>query len=237
MKDLSFKKFLLEAFETEYGDERVDEPYDQRQDKSDYIKRLTKSRTTGDAGAYGFIKRDKDNPFTVEKQPHMADANIDKDAYYRYINYVTKNKLAQDNPFLPRVYSVKDVADPSNNKKYKIDIESLTPLTGLSTAQLQQMGENLFTNFNEIRKSISGNLNGHQKGTIRKALADGIAECLERNYQAKDNTIENQLLRQALTVVRKVKMSGRFAYDLSANNLMARMTPHGPQLVIVDPLA
>jgi hypothetical protein len=236
MKKLSFKEYLIEVFDTEHSDEMVHQPYNSDEDHKNFVKKLSSARKSDGSGAFGYIERDKDNPFTVNKQPHKAEDSIENDAYYRYITYVTKNKLAQENPFLPRVYSVKNMTDSNLKQKYKIDIETLTPLTDLSTAQLSQMGRTLFSDFDETFKQLNGT-SGAAKSVVRKVLADTIAQCLENNITARANNIENQLLHQALTTIRKVKMSGRFAYDFGSNNIMARMSAHGPQLVLVDPLA
>lgn len=181
-------------------------------------------------GAFGKVYP-KPVDHTLTKIPHEA-AKKNEDAYLRYIKYIIKNKLAQSNPYFPRIYELKEWKDKNGFIKYKIEIERLLQIEKFDEQVIQGL---CYNNFKE--NDVDGAYQKVNQWDPKKdeqikwsiVLAILVEEVINGATKPKDN-----LLKDACNIIYKLSKKGLFL-DIHYGNIMVRRSPH-PQLVIVDPL-
>lgn len=211
-------------------------------------------------GAYASVYSSEKDPGTVEK---IASANrarqLSDDGYYLYLDMLSHNERMQNNPYFPKIYSLKSWKDPKTYKAiYSVKMEKLVPLSKLSLEQIEAIGERIFSNFDQIKKEIYEKAKKHGYKNPKspgRALGSSDREYFE-DYKIKDlalwyiahyinsainsgvtTYIIDPQLRQAVALIRGilVKREQRMD-DLHQENIMARLGPGGAQLVITDPV-
>jgi hypothetical protein len=136
----------------------------------------------------------------------------------------------QDNPFFPRIYNAKLY----RNRNYKstqqkieyfmmVQIEKLTPISQ----------KNIYDILPSIFKQIGVNPTKEKyddNDIYTQALLDmDVSELKELSTRSK-----NPKFKEAINLL--APYITRYGNDLHDENLMIRLTPHGPQLVITDPI-
>lgn len=211
--DTEIKKFKSKKNEFKYERDR-----DKFEDKQglDYSKE----------GAYGRVYS-KPNEHTLTKIPHQAK---ESDPYFYYISYVAKNKLAQSNPFFPRVYEIKQWKDTNGYSKYKIEIERLVSLEEVEPEIIENMCYNLFSK-EDVEHSFNTVKDWHTTASEfwPTILALLISSCIEESLPPLDSN-----LSKACKILNKIQKE--HFLDLHFGNIMIRRSPY-PQLVIVDPFS
>ena len=178
-------------------------------------------------GHYGRVY-DKPDQHTLTKIPHKASK---KDGYLNYIRHIVNNKLAQQNPFFPRVYEVKEWKDKTGHVKYKIELERLFPVEKEDVEVIKGICENLFSEHKidkALRQVTSWGQNDERK-TWSIVLSILIEECIHGIVSSK-----NDLLNSACNEIQS-RLLNKNLLDLHYGNIMIRKSPY-PQVVIVDPL-
>ena len=186
------------------------------------IQRYTQTdRPDDNYGYYSMVRPDKTDPHMVRKTPFRPFKGQTNDAYFTYIKYIVDNKIAQENPYAPRVYKIDKFTDPENGAmKFNIKMEQLVKLSKLEPEQLVTIYEKItgrevqedYVNSYVIADFVDGILTGHHLST-------------------------DEQLNDLMKTIWKIKKQYRFSNDLHHGNMMARITPYGPQLVITDPLS
>lgn len=183
------------------------------------------------------MKKDKKEPFTVNKKPHTF-IDTSEDAYYVYIKTIVDHKLAQENPYFPKVYKFKTLNIKNNtdrrSRSYDIQLEKLIEFDELKTKEaltllekiLDDEGIKYFHNNYGILKSNSY----HQKN-IRDIILF-ILNCIATNVYVKD-----KYAKDAMSLINDLRNAYGFILDLSEWNVMFRRSSYGIQMVITDPLA
>ena len=170
-------------------------------------------------GSMGKV-HDLDDPHVVRKVPYDPIKNIENDGYVHYIKWIVENKIAQHNPFVPRVYKFETYTDKYNRVKYKINIEKLTRLDLVDKDVLYGFLENLF---------------GYKSEFASINPARDISNLMYANAYGSPST-NDENLNEVLKFVSKSCQSRRqFSNDIHEGNIMVRMSPY-PQLVITDPI-
>ena len=159
----------------------------------------------------------------VTKSSHQTSI-LSKDAYFAYV----KATLNMDNPYFPRIESIRVAKDRKGNERPFYKIERLEPHDNLTKAQLTKLifsavDRNKFTNLD-----LKSNSNMWTK----------FMNILERAAHEEDYTdIIDPQLQQALELIGSVKRAGSgYSYDLHAGNAMIRGGKK-PHIVITDPLS
>lgn len=151
--------------------------------------------------------------------PHMVIKKINTTSRYSvYINSIIKNKMTGNNPYVPRVYKI-----DKDDKQYQI--EKLYPLQQLSMKDLAYI-------YSTIMKEELPN-GFDNKYQIIRAIESIIAD----SAAFKDNiVIKSKQLNDVIKLIYELTHKIGRIPDIHSGNMMARMSPYGPQLVITDPL-
>lgn len=172
------------------------------------------------SGAFAKVKGDED--------PHMINKISKKwdTGYNEYVEFLMDNKLAQANPHFPRIYVAQ------NGTKWKMEKLQYTL--------------NSYLNICDDPKELKQ----RRETIVSMYIKDSWVENVEFNYWqvaqllTQPKAIKLGPYRRALELVRELHSDAQnkhpqsmMALDLHDKNIMIRLSPVGPQLVIVDPLA
>lgn len=140
------------------------------------------------------------------------------DGYDVFVRYLVENDI--DNIHFPNVYSIRRINDKSGQHVNKYDIEKLIALKDLEAEE--------FTGVVSTHLKIGA----HSPIGLAAIISNAARFFPEDNDQLKlDSLIE------ACGIVRKIMVEKKLNMDLNSNNLMARRTSTGLQLVICDPFS
>jgi len=164
----------------------------------------------GGRGAYASVKGDED-PFMINKYSHP---HVEDPGYTTYVKLIVDNKLAQANPHFPRIYEV-------SNGKWKME---KLPFT--------------------LRQYFEGG-DYHENKHNTEVICSMYLKNPD-NFDFYDFSDPEQIklgtYRKALEIIHKFARENNskpsavwLGDDLHASNIMVRLTPQGPQLVITDP--
>jgi hypothetical protein len=176
------------------------------------------------AGWYSAVKDVKSDPHLVRKQT-LRPTHLEYDAYLTYINIV--KDYAKENPFFPRVYGVTIQTDKNGDKRPSYTLEKLHRLDEADPEVVKGMAEKLFVPGSRPLLKILRFRNPGER------LVEEIEQTLTSGQMGD---IADPNLRDALLLIRMIAQKYKYGYDLHWDNAMVRYTPHGPQLVITDPL-
>lgn len=169
------------------------------------------------SGLYSSVTGDKD-PFMINKKQH---AHMNDRAYAIYVKFITDNKLAQANPHFPRIYEIGDGKWKMEKLPYTLrqyfeygeDDENDQHREIICNMYLHNYDPQRFTywDFSDPSKI--------KLGTYKKALKIIYDYRKKHNDSIYDSDEDGKYLGD----------------DLHNGNIMVRLTPQGPQLVITDP--
>lgn len=215
---------LNEIFDTETRERQVD---DLRASDKPYGYSSGKRGELG-SGKFSRVKDKKSDPFMVQKIPNKAEDALSNDAYYCYIAVIVKRKIAQENPFAPRVYKINHFLGNDGSKKYTIDMEKLISAKDIGKDDIKAYASTLFAD--------SDGANGSYPIGDADDLADKVNDIVHGNLSTNDQ------LNSLIDIIKDIKSTATkhnktFYWDLHSGNMMFRRGKNGLQLVITDPLA
>ena len=183
------------------------------------------------SGAYAKVDVDPDEPFTAKKKYHVPMKDVEDDGYYVYIKTIADRGLAKSNPYFPRVYNVDIEKDKTGKVRPEFKMETLISSSELDAAALYGMGDRMFENFEYMLP-----VKDPDEKQLRHAIAHGIIQILK--YGSFER-VKDPKLMQALSMIRNIVLDGdtKYGIDMHPDNYMIRPTPHGPQLVLTDPIS
>ena len=225
---------LTEIVDTKYKSKERPSRFDIDAMRKEKERMLDKpdQRDDGGWGAYAAVDTDPNDPFIAKKKYHVPMQDLNKDAYYVYIKTIADNGLAKSNPYFPRVYNVEIEKDSSGNAQPKFNMEKLALSSSLDREALLGMGDRMFNRFEYIFPSNTPPTDRE----LRYTISHGMSQIIKHSAfdRAKDPQLE-----EALRLIKKILLDskGAFVVDIHAANYMIRSTPHGPQLVLTDPIA
>jgi len=187
----------------------------------------------------------------------------DNDPHYHYIDMVMSH---QDNPFFPKIYSAKvyEVVGVEGNM-YNNDeatmVVQMEKLTSFDSTKTQHLLPQLLKQFGISINDMDDNeafINAANMSDVERShnanqaqgadANDNLGKILSTKFRTAGgrqelmNSTTNPQLRQALSlthdIIEKLKHDKErpTTGDLHHENIMVRLTSHGPQLVIVDPI-
>lgn len=171
-------------------------------------------------GKFSAVKGDQD-PHMINKVAHRHDP-----AYNAYVDFLIDNKLAQSNPHFPRIYT-SEGNDKWKTEKLQYTLRQYLYDKNTDPKELDQRLETLasiYLNDKEYESDITPNSfyrlitqpSKIKLGTYRRAL---------------------EIINQLFDKLRHDDPRAYLIIDLHPDNIMVRMSPVGPQLVLVDPFA
>jgi len=149
-----------------------------------------------------------------------------EDGYYRFLKRITK--LRGNNPFLPRVHSVKvfkrklgfDPYDRSYEFYFVAELEKLVP-------------------FKKIK--LKARYAWYEKHIDAKRRKHGGADWCEEHesdlYASPHSRVTNKALKRANKMIKVVSRPVGFFHDAHLGNLMWRVQTTGMHVVFIDPIA
>ena len=210
---------IQEIIEPEVNVKQQAKPFDM--DKLN--KAAEKQWRNPEKGKFSKGKENSKDPFMFDKTS-LLPSELEDDAYYNYI--MAAKPYMKSNPYFPRVYDITLTKDPSGKIIPKYSIEKLREL--------------------EYGPDDEGNLPALETNDalLDKIFFDppkyaNISHEIRKVALTGDfSNVKDEMLIKALKLIQKVKESNpKFNYDLNINNIMYRVGPMGPQIVLTDPLS
>lgn len=192
------------------------------------------------SGRYASTFIHKDTPHDATKIVHKVKENdVKKDPYFKYVSALAKNDRISNNPYFPRIYSVKVAKNGHGEAHYKVDMEALMDFDTLSKEELQMLGEKLFFNFDPWVKDMYARLEGKYKEGARELYVAAVLTAMQKamRHDSISTYIKDPKLKHAMVLLRSLVKEKDVRPDMHAGNVMVRRGPGGPQLVITDPVA
>lgn len=178
------------------------------------------------SGAYAMGIEDPTDPHMYRKKM-KAFTNLDQDAYFQYIKYITP--YMDSNHCFPKVYVTKIKEYSNGYKKPSYQMEKLITLNEAEDI----FGAGKLSDFFFKRYFNAGD---HSDLAIDH-MGSYIAVIKRAIYGAFDTDDWDNDLAQAVKLIQQFLADFKdFTLDLHRGNLMVRMTSTGPQLVLTDPV-
>lgn len=232
----TFKQFLHEALIQ--SDSKNLSLNDRR--ASTLFKGSTSKNVIG-SGQYAYVKDDKTDPHMVNKFQKRPTNN---DPFWTYVQFIQNSDDALDNPYLPKIYSKVSATDKNDDTSNMVKMEKLYPLRNLSSAQALHLYHRAFgqdyadTYYGKQTvsryKTETDEMIDELAGGAMSYLLYAIGEVI--NGEEKPQIFDDNDLKKALIIIERIRRKFRYRADIHDDNLMIRLSPHGPQLVITDPL-
>jgi hypothetical protein len=177
------------------------------------------------SGIEAVVYSEKDNPNVIKALGTYVDSIKD----IPYIQYILLSfKYSKENPYFPKVYDIKKykMKDDGISVPYifSFKIEPLIHIQKLNIKDQHSLWEKMFND------SIP-----EGEHTIEYHISNRVRILAEHGGTAK--YVKDKNLSKATQLIHKIVQKDDSVYvDIHYNNIMARRTPYGPQLVITDPL-
>lgn len=176
-------------------------------------------------GAFSYAVNDKNDPHMINKKSNDVAYGA-YDGFDFYVKELINANIMGSNPFAPRVYKRSEFnMDKARGKYFKYKMEKLFPLGEITFDEAEGLVRQL-----EPNKFIELDPDKH-----KYYPASAIASIVNAIVKGTIGT-SNENLDQLARLIRKVEEKNRLILDIHASNVMIRRTPHGPQIVITDPL-
>lgn len=204
--------------------------------KTPSIERKERERVLG-RGVANLALNNKRDPHTVIRHNSNVD-NPGIDSSNVYYTWLVNTKAYNENPYYPRIYQKTTLTDKDAKKLIKYEIEKLKPIDKLDTTMIRALTYKLFDDalINKIlKRRASSTVNPwHEIADEERALLillDGLEEVFFGATSNDENL--NDAMRKVKELSKENFISGS---DIHRGNIMVRLTPHGPQLVLTDPI-
>jgi len=193
-------------------------------------------------GYESIVFKQQDSPDVIK----ILTAKKDKvNPYVMYIKLI--EKYGKDNPFFPKISQIQsitpskedlqDLFSKTQEQKYNakeplmfyaFQMEHLTELMSLGSTSCKQLVETLFTE--QVTRELKPNFNAiNLITTLTEAAIEGPNPFFDSWKDSKN-------ISQARNIIQYISQKTQTPTDLHSQNLMARKTADGYQLVIIDPL-
>lgn len=180
-------------------------------------------------------------------------ASLNKDAYYQYLDMISRNERMSSNPYFPKVNRLRVVKGRDGGFTYTADIESLHPLESLGIEELEAIGEHTFNDFDGLCAIVAKSWGKYktdgrptedeqsQRTEIRKVVLERtILVYLGKAMWHSTGVatyIRDPNLKQAVMMIRHlIKSNPGIGPDIHSGNVMVRRGRFMPQLVFTDPV-
>lgn len=226
---MQIKELLVEQIDTKIRDVNTSLKL-----TSPHIDRTPPKREIG-RGISNVVLANKRDPHTIIRHnSNVVHPSIDSSNVY--YNWLAKSKVFNENPFFPRIYEKVTVSDRSGRKLIKYEIEKLSPIEILDIAAMRGLTNRLFdqTTITRILRFTASRSSWADMDDEERALII-LLNCLEDVFFGNPSSDEN--LNDAMKTIKELSEQNPVTgSDLHRGNVMVRLTPHGPQLVLTDPI-
>lgn len=192
--------------------------------------RKASNRELGNGG-FSAVKPHSKDPHMVKKH-NTGPAAAEIDGYNVYVGLLVDHDL-MDNPHFPRVYNATQIKDKKGNFINTFDIEKLEDFMHLSPEDAEAIVRNHFQK-GVIDIDPKWFVDG-ESYFLADVIADRVHDAL---YYGDFSQLKGKFAEAVQTLNKIFHDEGLIRnLDMHSGNVMMRRTPHGPQLVITDPLA
>jgi len=210
---------LEDLIDTKIKNKKVDDWYDpdSSEDDGDELGR----------GTAAHVLKNPDDPHTVKRNSHSAQrATTNRkgefehrrfDGFNVWAKFIIDNKLAEKNPYFPRIYEVERISDKGDNQFYKYETEKLYPMSSLSREEMIAISEKL-------------------TGREQIYYPEQIEWFLQKVILENKDTPDDALVECRKYMKQFVDETNMKIDDLGGDNILVRRTSLGVQLVINDPI-
>jgi len=214
-------QFLAELIQQSYRKRQSDNTFNQSRGDAARDK-FDKSPNSGHAGRV----YDGPDPHVINKTNYNPQRDTN-DGYMVYMKNLIDDKVADTNPYAPRVYDMNVIEDRDGKSKYKIKLEKLHRCSAVGDDVIVALLNRLYGK-DEIscaKHDLNFAFNNSQ------LLGKAVALTAEQKLRSKDKNL-NALCDRIYQLDKKYQLF----IDIHMNNIMIRLGAT-PQLVIVDPLS
>lgn len=197
-------------------------------------------------GIESVVYKTPDNPNVIKI---LAKYHNKLDPYSTYVYLI--HKYGQHNSLFPKIIKKKNIRPTLGDKavlesltgvrKYRrrhhelrfvaFEIEPLVEINTLSRDQKDELLEKTFSK--EHLAYISEGERDRPSHTIADAISDVVSSW---SSQRREKFIQHREIAQLCNVVRFLMTKYKTSSDIHDENIMARITPDGPELVVIDPI-
>lgn len=182
-------------------------------------------------GTFSNVKQDSD-PHLVKKTTKQPNTDLeDYDPYWLYVDALLESKIADNNPFFPRIYTSSKLTGRDYRSARQVRMEKLESLTNFTDKNVQsfEMIQNIFLDISNYKFDSYVGLTKYE---MISDLCEFIYNCIKdpSSYNG-----DNSKFKEAIKFIHNLT-SISIIPDIHEDNLMLRRIPYGFQLVIVDPL-
>lgn len=205
----------------------------------DYFGKINTNDDLG-RGTISNVSQHKNDPHMVVKRsatPVVNDdnettiVNFRKDSFRDYAEFIIKNKLADKNPWFPRIYVMKDFEDKGNMHLHKYEMEKLERFTSLSHKQLFDIFERLFPEYD-----LAVEYDFPEKEIEHYFFAAKLEQYFIGEFDPDLTTPDETLKDACIALTAFQKEYNVTCDDMGPNNFLIRRGKYGLQLVINDPI-
>lgn len=177
------------------------------------------------AGSYAYVGTNDDENFGDVHRISNAD-----DGGSMYLKYLVDHPEIMDNPFFPKVREVAQRSPASKRNFQTTIVERLVPYDTKSIINNSLLTTAIWNRYVNITQNVASRKFYDLKGMA--ALPYIIAEAVN---SGDVRYIKDPRLIEAVHILNKIRDMLDAETDIHAGNIMWRMAPYQPQLVITDP--
>lgn len=201
---------------------------DPRQLKKRFVN--NQKTTPVGSGSHAEVGVHKNRPYDATKVSVPKSGRLDGDGFYNFIKELAKDDSMASNPYFPRVYNLNAYTNDESDS-FVARMEKLIPMSDLNVKQVDAIlrrivDRDVEDSFPEIKQMGDEERKNHLIQQVLNMIRG------RRTHAVPKDTHFNQ----ALDKINMLKQDHRGHIDWSVDNMMARRTPHGAQLVFSDPL-
>lgn len=178
-------------------------------------------------GTAAYVLKNPDDPHTVKRKTHSPLRPTTNrhgefehrrfDGFNVWAKFIIDNKLAEKNPYFPRIYEIERISDKGDNQYYNYETEKLYKISSLNRKEITAISEKI-TGYDNLR------------------WPDHICEFLEKVINGTTYTPDESLVECKNYMKQFVDETEMQIDDMGGNNILVRRTSLGVHLVINDPI-
>jgi len=185
-------------------------------------------------GGYSSVYDDPNDPHIVIKKERAFTSKHDN-KFYQWAKAIQKEP---SNVYLPRIYKIETEENPSGKTRHTYWIEKLHTVSSQEISS-EAMLALIHKMFNLSENDIVDLKHTTYPPNLWQFIVSKIRNLLYRDETLlpllSSRRVKDPELAKAITILKSSDFSNY--HDIHEENLMLRLGPGGPQLVITDPLA
>jgi hypothetical protein len=183
-----------------------------------------------DSGHFSYIKRPKSNPHVVIKK-NKDTLEHTRDGFILYVKELKRRRIWEKNIHFPRVYNTTDIKTRYGDNVRSWEIEKLIPLYECSKEELTSILYRYFHFSNDMKNKSNPDIDRMHRDSIIDEIINNIKSSIKPPYR----WVTDDEFKEAILILRDISKNIKASLDIHSDNIMARRTSTGIQLVFSDP--